>query len=503
MSSQPISVPTLESLPTELLHKIITNLKPQSTPTDPSKHLRDVLPRQSFSILFSLCNFSNKLSETSNLDNTYLKSQRDLLALVCSSQVLRDATLPIIYRRVELSNERSVAKFHSQIEQYPALGELVKELDLAALPAHTAQACAPMIVQWLHFMPGLQSLITPTSWTHQSEPESNLDLHIIKRLLRGQLQNLKTLEWAPTVTTEVNHLITRYWNGISTRVTKMVIRRTDVEMTPVVKNLLSLMPCIQNIDLGSANVDIVDVVAGLSTDSRLISLRASVRPAGRWLELAKIMSAHAQVFQEMEMLDLQGSQDDDMESTDDITRFVSKLPASLRSLKLERCSTSASHLPLLQRYCPKLEELSLDGSVQLEDIEKFILPPHTSERRPLSELEVGRTQPTELKHESVLVPMTNAVAVCKLRQRLNSVVIDEDKSSGKPASQIRHLRVKSLSYQEQRKLRTSTLFSEHASALKSVQVSEAELADGMLEKLCNAVGWKACRRARVCWIERV
>ena len=51
MSLEPITVSPLESLPAELLHKIITSLKPQATTTDPSKHLQNVLPRKAISSL--------------------------------------------------------------------------------------------------------------------------------------------------------------------------------------------------------------------------------------------------------------------------------------------------------------------------------------------------------------------------------------------------------------------------------------------------------------------
>jgi hypothetical protein len=56
---------------------------------------------------------------------------------------------------------------------------------------------------------------------------------------------------------------------------------------------------------------------------------------------------------------------------------------------------------------------------------------------------------------------------------------------------------------EQRKLRMSVLLGEYAGSLGSIQISEQQFSDGMLEGLCKAVGWRCLKRGKECWIERV
>ncbi|KAG9234562.1 hypothetical protein BJ875DRAFT_9235 [Amylocarpus encephaloides] len=498
------SASRLERLPAELLHKILTYLKPH-TIADPARHLRDLLPT----------------SPTN--DNAYLEAQRDLLSTLVTSKGLRAATLPVLYRRLSLSTLKSVHSLNAQLTRSPDLGNLVRVLDLESLRVGKAswnegepreayyarvQETSEIVTRWLGVMPRLQELRTPVGWTGEGceDLKLGLDLHVLKRVARGQLPNLRTLEWGPVITPEFEHFLERGGDGVQTRVEKMVVRSTDVEMTSVTKKLLAIMPRVRHLDLTSANVFIVDALAGLAERARLVSLTTSIKPSFAWLELSRLMASNPETFEELVMLDLKGNWEvPRLESEEDITKLISSLPASLRSLNLEGFSTCPYHLHLLEKHCPQLEELSIENGIQMEDLESMLLPPHVvvgEERRDLAEVETTHQpeQNIELKHEPILGPMARAVAVCKLRRRLNSVSID--KSSRKRTSKIRHLRVRGLPYHEQRKLRTSILLGEHSQSLGSIQVSEEELADGMLDKLCHAVGWKTYRRGRSCWIER-
>ncbi|EPE30628.1 hypothetical protein GLAREA_03595 [Glarea lozoyensis ATCC 20868] len=479
----------LEALPIELLHKIISDLKAPSPKINVSRHLRDMLPN------------------TPTGDNTLLTSQRSLRSCLATSRALRSATLPVLYRKVQLSKASSVTDFNAQLERNPHLGKLVLELDLSGLAAHSAtwqEDSATLIIRWLALMPRLQSIKTPTAWTSEnySNPQCNLDLHILKRLLRNQLPNLRSLEWGPTVVPEFEHFLTHYSEGVKTGVTNLVARSTDVEMTSIVTGLLKIMPRIQHIDLTTSNVFIVEALAGLQENAKLLSLRTSIKPSFACVDLVEFMSSNPEMFESLLMLDLEGDDNEilRLESTEDITKLITQLPASLRSLNLEGFATCPAHLQLLQKHCPQLEELSFENGIQLEDLEHMILPPHTI---------TGETQHSpatsddiiDVKHQTVLEPMAKAVAVCKLRRRINSVTLDTERR--KAPSCIKHLRIRMMPSGEQRKLRTSVLLGGFAGGLESIQIAGKQGGDGMVDVLCKAVGWRCVRRGRECWVERV
>jgi hypothetical protein len=356
-------------------------------------------------------------------------------------------------------------------------------------------------------MPRLQSIKTPIEWTSEnySTAAHNLDLHILKRLLRNQLPNLRALEWGPTVTSEFEYFLEHFSSGIATRVSNIVVRSTDTEMTSVVRCLVKTMPRIQHLDLTTSNVFIVEALEALPVEAKLLSLRTSIKPSFACVDLSKFMSkfmsSNPALFDQLVMLDLQGDDNEilRLESTKDISNLISQLPSSLRSLNLEGFATCPSHLPLLEKHCPNLEELSIENGIQLEDLEDMILPPHT-----ISGSDAHQTTPLEgtidLKHQIILEPMAKAVAVCKLRKRLNSFTINDQIK--KAPAKIKHLRIRKMPSCEQRKLRTSVLLGEYVGALESIQVSEKQFGDGMLELVCKAVGWRCVRRGRECWIQK-
>jgi hypothetical protein len=388
---------------------------------------------------------------------------------------------------------------------------LVKELDLHDLAAHSAtwqEDSAALVIRWLAFMPRLQSIRTPVEWTSEnySNPNCNLDLHILKRLLRSQLPNLRSIEWGPTIVPEFEYFLDHYSDGAITRLTKMVVRSTDTEMTSIVTNLLKTMPRMKHLDLTTSNVFIVEALGGLPPNAKLLSLRTSIKPSFACVDLSKFISSNPSIFDSLIMLDLQGDDNEvlRLESTEDITKLISCLPSSLSSLNLEGFATCPYHLQLLKQYCPELEELSVENGVRVEDLEEMVLPPHSitgEECRSLEHATPQGEETIELKHQPVLGPMAKAVAVCKLRKRLNSVALNLERK--KAASNIKHLRLRSMPSYEQRKLRMSVLLGEYAGSLGSIQISEQQFSDGMLEGLCKAVGWRCLKRGKECWIERI
>ncbi|CAG8983071.1 hypothetical protein HYALB_00006099 [Hymenoscyphus albidus] len=502
----------LESLPAELLHKIISPLEPCLT-HGTSQITQHVIPTE-------------QLHGT-----TSLEAQHNLISCLAISQSLHLATVPILYQRVELSSYSSLLKFHRQILRYPALGIYVKSLDLSNLILRSrtsyadvdseayrtwlaeVRAASDMIKKWLDLMPRLRDLKTPLEWSHEaySGIEPQLDIHILQRLPRGQFPSLTTLEWGPTITPEFMCYLGRCRKGVETQVRRMVVRSTDIEITTAVRLLLETMPRVQDLDFTTSNVDLAEALSGLCGGSKLRSLVTTLKDSHAIPSISKFMASNPEIFDQLETLHLlykaSHTETPQPDTTEDISTIISLLPPTLLSLNLTGIPLSPSHLSLLVHHCPFLEELTLDTGIHLEDLETILLPPHTitgeSTFRPPSPLQGPQEEEIESKYNTVLEPMAKAIAICKLRRRINSFSLAPHPPTIGYLSRVRYLCIEAMSRYEQKKLFTLLLLSEFSGCLERIVVGEWAVADGLFGGVCESVGWRYRRRGRICWVERV
>lgn len=110
----------------------------------------------------------------------------------------------------------------------------------------------------------------------------------------------------------------------------------------------------------------------------------------------------------------------------------------------------------------------------------------------------------ERRHEAVLAPMRNAIALCKLRQRLNSVVLSPHRPTSTRPLSLRYLNIGCLSGDEQGLVKQSVLLGKDTASLRVVELDETEEDEGrVLGRICGAVGWKTSGEARRRWVERM
>ena len=165
-------------------------------------------------------------------------------------------------------------------------------------------------------------------------------------------------------------------------------------------------------------------------------------------------------------------------------------------------SSHVSHLRVLAR---QLEELSIGSNLSMRDMENVLLSPDYWNVNP--DVVDEELPAMESKFASVLGPMEKAAALCKLRQRLNSVVLKPAAGQSgnweelKPS--LRYLDISSLALDEQRKIRRSVLLSKETWPLEVIEICErVSFGDEVLPKVCKAVRWDPKWRARRSWLVR-
>lgn len=219
--------------------------------------------------------------------------------------------------------------------------------------------------------------------------------------------------------------------------------------------------------------------------------------------LVAFLTTHPSVTSSLHTLDAGCITDSGREplSETQVGAFLSRAPRTLKRLDLSMSHMGRSNLSPLRKLCRQLEALSVGSGLELRGIESVLLEPAHSYAedgpRPTS------TSPptTERGNPAVLEAMGHAVAVCKLRRRLDSVTAVSGAVEGR--STLRYLNLSSIAVAEQGRLKQSVLLGTQTSPLSMIGVAGMAWDDlQVLERSCRAVGWKAGRDRERVWVER-
>jgi len=255
--------------------------------------------------------------------------------------------------------------------------------------------------------------------------------------------------------------------------------------------LLSQLPRLQVLDVENSQVT-GDALLNIPTTSRLTHLNINNCNFLSCSEITEFLAIHPAATSTLVSLEAATSRDVPSLTEDQVTTILSKVPPRLQSLNLKNSDMTLKHLLIFQRLSNQLTDLTVGSHLHLRDIEALFIPPNELEP------EVSHTHPSEarveLKNHTVLGPLEEAVAICKLRSRINSA------SFSKPGSTLKYLDLSAMRADEQEKLRTSILF---GTDLEIIEVSGAVGGSfAGLERLWKAVGWEMRSEGRRCWFQQ-
>jgi len=462
---------TLERLPSELLRKILIfvalNPTPATTYQDP---------------------------------NTKPTKQATSLPCLLTSRTLHATALPVMYRDITTSLPSTFTAFLSQIRCNPSLGILIRSLDLS--PLYTSPLYPrPENEVLVNPLPGLLSL-TPLLRSFRLTPslQDHLTLPVLRQIFT-ELPYLETVDLSgcnsPQLVWEFKRLVSEPGFEVSKSIAELRLNDCVDLPSEVFEVLLPQMPRLRVLEARRTQVT-VSTLEKIPGSARLVELDLSYCEALDGREMAGFLKSHPAVRGSLEIMNLDASEESPFLAEEDITSILSTASPHLKVLTLKNSFMTAVHVPLLRTLVGRIEELTVGQGLRMQDLEAIFLPPQETDVPDILPNE-EEPVPTDSKHQTILDPMEEAVAICKLRCRINSIA----SSTTGETSRLRVLDLSGMSTAEQGKIRMSVLLGPQSGVLERIKISEKVLRRvGILGRVCRAVGWDVESTGRMCWIVR-
>jgi hypothetical protein len=424
------------------------------------------------------------------------QQESPLLPCALSSRRLFTIALPLLYSNVSLDKDLSGQFFLESLEQQPQCGRWVRTLK----------------VNCHGIFPGLTDLKKCLSMA-RSLRRCHLPLEELRdeQLLHQLFFEVESLEHLELIATSS---LLNAGNAISSphnlscklapddtcALTTLTFRPNSASEADFLHHILPRCPKLRFLDVSYTNVN-CEILLAISSKARMTHLILSHCQSLSGRKLAEFLTTHPAVKDSLVALDCSEVSIYNYEPLDnqDIAKILSHLPQTLRSLNLTGFNISRSHLPYLRDACKQLEELSVGGELTVSDLEHVILGRgHT-----FDEMHGGDFSPSTGKCETIMGPMEDAVALCRLKKRLNSVAPRSPRDRKLSRSRLRYLDLSSMTRVEQAKISKSVLLGAQSMPLEIIELSGIYHEDlGTLKKVVGAVGWRCKWIGSRFWIER-
>ncbi|PQE15029.1 Leucine Rich Repeat domain protein [Rutstroemia sp. NJR-2017a BVV2] len=474
---------SLETLPAEILQKILRNLELGS-----GKHKSGVIN-----------GFDHGDSSCLSLEKP------TLFSCLLASRVLYANALPITYRSVTISRMSTFNHILSQITGNPVLGRAIRRLDLSDLKVANPRR---EFSNSLHGMLCLTPILNEIYLPHDRNLNETLSGAVLQILLTG-LPHLKVLDFTNCTSLTLGHSDVFTQSPLSAVLPLKSLSLTDSRADPVATTSLlpSLFPRLAHIEtmmLSKSNVT-AEILNSIPSTARITHLAVDHCQLLETEPFVDFLISHPAVKDTLEILhasmDSIDLDEDSMAHEEQLTeRFLQNAPKTLRSLRLAgrpMTSTSVAHLKTLAATA---EDLSIGTGLRMHDLETLFLDTIDDPSARANHQTTQEESEVDSKYTAVLEPMERAIAICKLRQRLSTTPLPAH-AAGKPS--LRYLDIRAMDFVEQSKIRCSTLLGDHSASLAVIAVSDRLMdRSGTLRDICASVGWKVKREGRKCLLMR-
>lgn len=269
--------------------------------------------------------------------------------------------------------------------------------------------------------------------------------------------------------------------------------------------LLQNLPRLRNLDISYTNIE-CDALYEIPSSARLREFNVSHCPNLIGADLAAFLSTHPAVTDSIQSLNLATTPEEQILNEQDLTRILGSFPSCIRNLNLQNSNLSTQHMTFMNKISQTLLSLNIGANLRMRDLEILILAKNNNfqaeEEDQLNTNVISRTN-DKLAYSSVISPMEKAVAVCKARMRINSLVQRPGLGSA-PRPEMRYLDISSMPISEQCKLQRSVLLAKDATRLEVIEISDRVLgfSNDCFEVVCRALGWRVKSVGRRCWLQR-
>ncbi|KAL2072924.1 hypothetical protein VTL71DRAFT_10248 [Oculimacula yallundae] len=422
-----------------------------------------------------------------------------LLSCLRVSHRVHDIALFVMYREpsIRTSRSSSVTRFFDTLEQKPELCSLVRTFDIT----QSALSKFSLTYDYLSLLPQVRDL--RLSLSHIK------DIEMLQKLIFG-LPNLDSLSLDVSRLDENTQTLRGAFDDLpadlSSTLTSLKFTDTSGEgglhIPGVLESLLPRMRNLRSLDVSRTCVT-VSALSSIASTAKLTHLNIWGCLDLDLDALVMFLTSHPSTKTSLHVLKAGYIADHAPLREQQINTLLASAPPSLRSLDLGMSNMGPSNIPFLQKMCPQLEELTVGRGLEMCDIEDMLLKPNYDFEDEYHPQPIQEPRKEELEHETVLEPMRNALALCRLRHRLDSVVLSKDRKQMR-SSTLRYLNLSSLPAEEQGLIKQSVLLAEETGPLDVVEVADIPWEDyQVLHRLCAAVGWREQWEGKRVWVERV
>ncbi|EXJ95032.1 hypothetical protein A1O1_00150 [Capronia coronata CBS 617.96] len=314
----------------------------------------------------------------------YARPHVDLVSCALASKNLYPAALRVMYRHVSIPQSRAFSKFMWSLREHQGVGGMVQWLDFSHysnmgfgrdrtttnqtpyLKPETLNACLDML-------PNLQAFLV------HEHVDDELDVGVLSKLFSMPLMQALDFcacasrsfaEAFTAVTTRVSgagplpglkrlslHECTTLQEGVFEALFPQLSSLTNLDVAHTLINDIALLSIPPSAKITHLNLERCTHLTG-STVVKFLTTHPAVRDSIVYLNLASDSSRHRLL------------------SVEDVSKLLSSLPPTLRSLNLGGAQVTATHIPMLRRLATHIEELGLRGaSLSLgSDIKRLFKP---------------------------------------------------------------------------------------------------------------------------------
>ncbi|MCJ1255999.1 hypothetical protein MMC24_003818 [Lignoscripta atroalba] len=314
----------------------------------------------------------------------YTPRNADLVSCLLTSRTIHAATITVLYNHITIPHSLIFSKFLGHISRYPALGTIVRRLDLSHFTSiglgRTRQSNAEIqnltsktLLECLQLTPFVQEVLL------QENVDDDIDESVLRKLFFG-LPALRALDFCAASSTAFVDAFSAALQGptaslpLSLGIRRLSLHECFTLQSSVIESLLSRLDHLTHLDVCHTRV----------TDKALASIPKTATLShlnlGRCSQVSgegvvDFLTTHPAVANLVYLNLCCDTSRYRLLREVDVERLLPSLPSCLRSLNLNGAKLRASHQPLLLPLTKHLEELSIGyAELSMRDINALFVP---------------------------------------------------------------------------------------------------------------------------------
>ncbi|KAH0536778.1 hypothetical protein FGG08_006381 [Glutinoglossum americanum] len=309
----------------------------------------------------------------------------DLMSCLLTSRRFHAATLTTLYRRITVPSSYIFSKFLKHLSQYPALGTLVRRLDLSHLTAiglgrtkrmnaEIQNLTANTLLKCLELTPHLREFLV------QEHLQDDLSEAVIQKVLCN-LPVMSAVDFCGASSSSFQRAFEAVVNPQNLSLpSALTIRRLSLHecntlSAPVFEVLLPRLPYLTHLDVCHTPIT-VSALMSIPKTARLTHLNISKCARLKGPAVVEFLTTHPATRDTLVYLNLLSTiASYSLLSQADVEKLLPRLPSTLRALNLSGAKIVGEHVPLLLPLTKHVEELSLGFSeLSVGDLNSLFMP---------------------------------------------------------------------------------------------------------------------------------